>query len=166
MKKQRVIRNKLTTLGIHLGRIMTHTPKRIILVGGNTQTLGGKINKIKAKIRDVTTTTTMQLTNIPHRDHINTTLTTPLHIHTKTKITLLIHPIPTHHHLMTDSQGLRNYLKAYARRFKIKRCSRRRCEPISRIRETPSRGWNFKWDTYLRIFPNLLIASQVTQRKI
>ena len=57
-------------------------------------------------------------------------------------------------------------MKAYARRFKITRCSKRRCKPISRIRETPSRSWNFKWDTYLRRFPNLLIAFQVTQRKI
>ncbi|KAL4276208.1 hypothetical protein AHAS_Ahas20G0184200 [Arachis hypogaea] len=67
MKKQRVIRNKPTTLEIHLGSTMTHTPKHIIPVGGTTQTLGGETNRIKAKIRDATTPTTMQLTNTPHR---------------------------------------------------------------------------------------------------
>ena len=165
MKKQRVIRNKPTTLEIHLGRPMIHTPKLIILVGGTTQTLGGETNRIKAKIRDVTTPTTMQLTNIPHRDHISTHLTTHLNIYTKAKMALLIPPISTHHHQKKDYQGLRLYLKAYVRKSKITRCSRRRCEPISKIRETPSRGWSFKWDTSLRRFPNLLIASQVTQRR-
>ena len=57
-------------------------------------------------------------------------------------------------------------MKAYAKRFKIIRYSKRKCELVSRTRGTPSRGWNFKWDTYLKRFPNLLIASQVTQRKI
>ena len=140
MKKQRVIRNKPTTLEIHLGRTMTHTPRLTILVGGTTQTLGGKINKTKAKIRDATTPTTMQLTNIPHRDHINTHLTTHLNIHTKAKMALLIPPISTHHHRKKDYQGLRLYLKAYVRKSKIIRCSKRRCELISKTRETPFRG--------------------------
>ena len=147
MKKQKVVRSKPTTLGIHRGKTMIHTPRPTTLDGGITQTLGGGINKIKAKIKDVTTPTTMQLTNNSHREHINTTITTPLHIHIKTKITLIIllPPIPTYHHLMTDSQGLKTCLKAYAKRFKTTRCSRRKCKQILRTRETPSRGWNLKW---------------------
>ena len=115
MQKQRVSRNKPTTLETHLGRPMIHTLKLTILVGGTTQTLGEKINKIKAKIRDVTTPTTMQLTNISHRDHISTHLTTHLNIYTKAKMALLIPPISTLHHQKKDYQGLRLYLKAYVR---------------------------------------------------
>ena len=140
MLRQRRSKNKPTTLETHPGRPMIHTPKPTTLVGGITQTLGGEINKIKAKIRDVTTPTTMQLTNIPHRDHINTHLTTHLNIHTKAKMALLIPPISTHHHGKKDYQGLRLYLKAYVRKSKITRCSKRRCELISKTRETPFRG--------------------------
>ena len=140
MKKQRVVRSNPTTLGIHLGKTMIYTLRPITLDGGITQTLGGKINKIKAKIRAATTPTTMQLTNIPHRDHISTHLTTPLNIHIKTKMAILIPPTPTHHHPKIDSQGLRPYLKAYVRNSKRTRCSNRRCELISKTRETPLKG--------------------------
>ncbi|KAL4350556.1 hypothetical protein AHAS_Ahas10G0153800 [Arachis hypogaea] len=125
-----------------------------------------EINKIKAKIRDVTTPTIMQLTNIPHRDHINTHPTVPLNIHIKTKMALLTPPTSIHHHHpKIDSPELRLYLKAYARKSKTTECSRMKCELISKTRETQSRGWSLKWDISLSRFPSLLIASQVTQRK-
>ena len=132
--------NKPIMLETHLDKSMTHTPKPTTLDGEITPTLDGKINKTKAKMRDATTTTTMQLTNIPHRDHISTHLTTHLNIHTKAKMALLIPPILTHHHRKKDYQGLRLYLKAYVRKSKITRCSRRRCELISKTRKTPLRG--------------------------
>ena len=140
MLRQRRSKNKPITLETRPGKPMIHTPKPTTLDGGMTQNLGGETNKIKTKIRDVTTPTTMQLTNIPHRDHINTTLTTPLHIHTKTRITKLTPPLSTHPHLKIDSPKLRLCLKAYAKRFKITRFSKRRCELISKTRETPLRG--------------------------
>ena len=143
MKKQRVIRNKPTTLEIHLGRPMIHTPKLIILVGGTTQTLGGEINKIKAKIRDATTPTTMQLTSNSHRGHLNTPTTTLLHTPIKTKTA---HLLRITHQLMTSSLRLKPYLKEYAKRFKKIRCSKRRCEPILRTRERPLGSWNSRWD--------------------
>ncbi|KAL4276302.1 hypothetical protein AHAS_Ahas20G0193600 [Arachis hypogaea] len=163
MKKQRVVRSKPTTLEIHLGRTMTHTPKRIILAGGTTQTLGGEINKTKAKIRDATTPTTMQLTNIPHRDHISTHLTTHLNIHTKAKIALLIPPISTLHHRKKDYQGLRLYLKAYARKSKIVRCSERKCDPTCRIKTLPSRNLRHKLATYFSKLPAMTFTVTLNQ---
>ena len=113
MKKQMVVRSKPTTLGIHLGKTMIHTPRPTTLDGGIIQTLGGKINKTKALIKDAQIPT-MQATNISHLDHISTHITNRLKTFTKAKITLLILSplIPINHHLMTDSQGLRIYLKA------------------------------------------------------
>ncbi|KAL4315902.1 hypothetical protein AHAS_Ahas15G0231500 [Arachis hypogaea] len=142
---------------------MIHTPKLIILVGGTTQTLDREINKIKAKIRDVTTPTTMQLTNIPHRDHISTHLITHLNIHTKAKMALLTPPISTHHHPKIDSQGLRLYLKAYVRKFKTVRCSERKCDPTYRIKMLPSRNLRHKLATYFSKLPATTFAATLSQ---
>ncbi|KAL4276440.1 hypothetical protein AHAS_Ahas20G0207400 [Arachis hypogaea] len=163
MQKQRVIRNKPTTLETHLGRPMIHTQKFIILVGETTQTLDGKINKIKAKIRDVTTPTTMWLTNIPHRDYISTHLTTPLNIHIKIKMAILIPPTPTHHHPKIDSQGLRLYLNAYAKKFKTVKYFERKCGPICRIKMLPSRNLRHKLATYSSKFPAITCAATPIQ---
>lgn len=89
MQEKKVTGNKPTMLETHPDRPMIHTPKLTILVGETTLILGGETNKTKAKTKDATTTipTTMQLTNIPHRNSINTHL-----------ITLLNHLTSTHHH--------------------------------------------------------------------
>ncbi|KAL4315439.1 hypothetical protein AHAS_Ahas15G0185200 [Arachis hypogaea] len=107
----------------------------------------------------------MQLTNIPHRDHINTTLTTPLHIHTKTKITQPTNPLSTHHHLKIDSLELRPYLRAYAKRFKTVRHSAKKCSPICKIKMLPSRNLRHKLDTYSSKFPATTLAVMQTQTK-
>jgi len=120
-------------LETHPDRTIIHTPKHTILVGETTLILGGEINKTKAKTRDATTIipTTMLLTNIPHRDHINTHLITLLNLHTKTNMTTLNHPISTHHHQpKIDSPKLRLYLKTYVRKSKTTECLRMKCEPI------------------------------------
>ena len=141
--------NKPTTLEIHLGKTMIHTPKLIILVGRTTQTLGREINKIKAKIRDVTTPTTMQLINIPHRDHISTHPIIPPNIHIKTKMALLTPPTSIHHHHpKIDSPELKLYLKVYARKFKTVKYSGKKCDPICRIKMLPSRNLKHKLATY------------------
>ncbi|KAL4306594.1 hypothetical protein AHAS_Ahas16G0193900 [Arachis hypogaea] len=142
---------------------MIHTPKLTILVGGTTQTLGREINKIKAKIRDATTPTTMQLTNIPHRDHISTHLTTPLNIHTKTKMGILIPPTPTHYHPKIDSQGLRPYLNEYAKKSRTVKCSERKCGPICRIKMLQSRNLRHKLATYSSKFPAITCAATLIQ---
>ena len=134
MKKQRVVRSKPTTLGIHQGKTMIHTPRPTTLDGETTQTLGGEVSKIKTKTRDVTTPTTMQLTSNSHRGHLNTPTTILLHMLIKTKTA---HLLQITHHLMTSSLRLKPYLKEYANRFKKIRCSKKRCEPILRTRERP-----------------------------
>ena len=143
MKQQRGVRSKLTTLGIHQGKTMIHTLRPTILDGETTQTLGGEVSKIKTKTRDVTTPTTMQLTNNSHRGHLNTPTTTLLHTPIKTKTA---HLLRINHQLMTSSLRLKPYLKEYAKRFKKIRCSKRRCEPILRTRERPLGSWNSRWD--------------------
>lgn len=61
---------------------------------------------------------------------------------------------------------MRLYLKkTYVKKSKKTECSRMKCEPISKTRETPSRGWSPKWGMYLNSFPNLLIVFQVTQKR-
>ena len=116
----------------HQGKFMIHTPKFTMLDGETTLTLGGKISKTKAKTRDATTTipTTMQLTNIPHRDPINTHLITTFNLLTSTH----------HHQLKIDFPELRLYLKTYVKKSKTPECSRMKCEPASKTRETLSRG--------------------------
>ena len=136
MQEKKVTGNKPTMLETHLDKSMIHTPKLTTLDGEITLILGGETNKTKAKIRDATITipTTMQLSNIPHRDPIITHL-----------ITLLNHLISTHHHQpRIDFPKLRLYLKTYAKKSKTTECSRMKCEPISKTKEKTSRDWSPK----------------------